>query len=174
MSNEDANVIKHDGVTLFRNTVVGIIDDTQALITVGTLSQEWKEARDIERTHYECITDALRTLVDECLEERKSDKGTPLDKALQHALTLLEVPAQELDPTREFKEPSISAGVDINGLPPIWHEGRGAYVNDYTRDDGHTSVNPHKVGSSNHAMWRFGYAGVLPVDVSVLPLAALL
>lgn len=83
----------HNGVTLYKDTVVGSLDDSDKLITVGSLVREWKEARDKEAARFEELADALRVLLDECKEERKNNHfQLELVRAIEHAEILLAVP----------------------------------------------------------------------------------
>ena len=87
---EDANVIKHAGHTLYRNTVVGVVDETGDLITVASLTSNLGErmlqlnvdkANLVERVAE--LSDAMQVLIDEVLELRD---GKPNRKALELAL----------------------------------------------------------------------------------------
>jgi hypothetical protein len=82
---DDANVIKHEGVTLFRNTVVGIVDDSHELITVGTICVDWKKREDEHHKRNAELADALAMLHSEAQEVYKT---MPLNNTFKVAIEL--------------------------------------------------------------------------------------
>jgi hypothetical protein len=82
---DDANVIKHEGVTLFRNTVVGIVDANHELITVGTICIDWKKREDEHHTRNAELSDALAMLHSEAQEVYKT---MPLNNTFKVAIEL--------------------------------------------------------------------------------------
>lgn len=75
------NVIKVQGTTLFRHSVVGFVDETQNLITVGQLNRAWHDLtkRHEEKTAQAC--DAIVMLISEIQET-----GIPLNAEMQRAV----------------------------------------------------------------------------------------
>lgn len=97
----EANVINHNGITFFRNTVAGMVDETGNLITVGNLlcdlgariAEKDTKIKNEEERNAE-LADALRTLIDECIEASKELAAsapfpTAFDNAIENALTTL-------------------------------------------------------------------------------------
>ena len=90
MTDNTLNIIRRDGVTLYRNTVVGVVDETGEIITVGSMVTQLggritQEKADSDRMAERVaeLSDALQVLVDEVLELQH---GKPNRKALEMAV----------------------------------------------------------------------------------------
>ena len=85
--------ITHDGVTLFKDTVIGLLPDTDKLITVGSFMVVLKEERDKLQERFAEVCDTMRVLVDEVVAEQRVGIFPPeLARALDASYGILRGP----------------------------------------------------------------------------------
>jgi hypothetical protein len=82
------NIIEQNGVVLFLNTVVGYFVDGSKVITVGTMSQTFQEAKAKQDQRNADLADALRVVIDEAQHEGLI-VGSNMERAVLQALNVI-------------------------------------------------------------------------------------
>lgn len=103
------NIVVNDGVVLFLNTVVGYFQDGQKIITVGSMSQSWQEARIAADERNAALADALRVVIDE-IQHEGIIVGSNVERAVQHALLVI---------TGSEQAPAPEASADASSFGPV-------------------------------------------------------
>ncbi|NEM18492.1 hypothetical protein G3V96_27560 [Escherichia coli] len=91
----EPNVVKKDGVPLFLNTVVGIEDESQNVITVGSMSELWTSRLeqpystiDRQEAAFEKLADKAETLCNELVHLWPRREDWPSDELYNAWLVL--------------------------------------------------------------------------------------
>jgi hypothetical protein len=132
------NIVETDGVVLFLNTVVGYFIDGNKVITVGTMSQTFKEAQAMQDQRNAELADALRVVIDEAQHEGIV-VGSNMERAVLHALSVFTgkpyttTPAPSPDATEFGPVPARNYNRRKSDMPT------GAYLDGQdARDAGHS------------------------------------
>lgn len=140
----EVEIISTDGVTLFMDTVIGFIEESDKYITVGSLMVEWREAQAKKQQKFEEVCDAFRVMLDEVKELRNDIRiSAELVRAIELAETILSGPLDD----RPLEQQPYYVG---RAAGKKWREA-GMFGEQQP-------VNPHPWGTQAFSDWQEGAA----------------